>query len=306
MSKFTESVRNCTNSAMLKLKKNSPEILLITGVVGVVAAAVMACRATTKVEEIISEAKDSVDTVHKSVEDAKVNYNEQDKKKDLVIIYSKTGLKLLKLYGPALAVGGASIAAILGSHGIMKKRNIALSSAYAALDSSFKKYRERMIERFGEEAEKEVRLGIKAKEIEETVTDENGEEKVVKKTIDVLDCPYDISPYAKFFDEMSDQWVKDPEQNLTFLRNQERFANNRLRARGHLVLNDIYEALGLPLTNDGLRIGWVYRPGDNAYHNYIDFGIYNIHRKSNRDFVNGYERSILLDFHPDGDIYGQI
>ena len=34
----------------------------------------------------------------------------------------------------------------------------------------------------------------------------------------------------------------------------------------------------------------------------VDFGIYNIHRPENRAFVNGYERTILLDFNVDGDI----
>ena len=180
------------------------------------------------------------------------------------------------------------------------------ASAYSTLDQSFKKYKERVAERFGEDVEKEIRYGLAAKEVEKIVEGKDGKEKKVKETVMVADCPYEVSPYAKFFDETCINWSKDADQNLMFLRQQEQYANNRLVARGHLTLNEVYEALGIPETNDGMVIGWVYRPGDNAYANHVDFGIYNIHRKSNREFVNGYERSILLDFNPDGNIYGSI
>lgn len=308
MSKFTESIRNSANKVVLSLKKSSPEILLAAGIIGAVTATVLACKATTKVDEILAETRENIDNVHAVSEnpDLKERYSEKDAKKDLAIIYAKTGVKLLKLYGPALAVGSASIAAILGSHGVLKKRYISISSAYAALDSSFKKYRERVTECLGEDAEKYLRLGMTKKEIEEKITDDNGKEKTVKKNIDIVDCPYDISPYAKFFDEYSSEWVKDAEQNLMFLRQQEQYANNLLHAKGFLVLNEVYRALGLPETNAGMTVGWLYRPNDSAYKNHVDFGIYNVHRKASREFVNGYERSILLDFNPDGDIYGSL
>ena len=43
------------NRAGLKLKKYSPEILVAAGIVGTVAGAVMACKATTKVSEIVEK-----------------------------------------------------------------------------------------------------------------------------------------------------------------------------------------------------------------------------------------------------------
>ena len=308
MNKVFESMRNSATKALLKVKKYSPEALVILGIGGVIVSTVMACKATTKVEGILEETKGSLDKVHKVQDNKELaeKYTEDDARKDIVIIYAKTAVKFAKLYGPAVLVGVASIAAICKSHGIMKKRNMALASAYATLDHGFKKYKERVAERFGEDVEKEIRYGIKAQEFEKTVVAKDGKEKVVKETVKVVDGHYTTSPYAKFFDESCSGWTKDPEQNLTFLRQQENYANNLLKARGHVVLNDIYRELGLPETNDGMVIGWVYRPQDNAFHNYIDFGIYNIDRVKNRDFVNGYERSVLLDFNPDGNIYGMI
>ena len=103
-----------------------------------------------------------------------------------------------------------SIAAIIGGHHILRKRNIALAAAYTAVDKGFKEYRGRVLERFGEEVDRELRYNIKAKEIEKTVTDANGKETVVKETVDVAD-PNLTSDYARFFDDGCTGWTKDPE-----------------------------------------------------------------------------------------------
>ena len=306
MNKLFESMRRGASIAVTKVKKYSPEILVVAGIGGLITATVLACKATTKAEEIITETRENLDNVHKLHDAEPETCTDEDARKETVTIYAKTAIKFAKLYGPAVLLGAASVGAICQSHHIMRKRNLALASAYSTLDQSFKKYKERVAERFGEDVEKEIRYGLDAKEVEKIVEGKDGKEKKVKETVMVADCPYEVSPYAKFFDETCINWSKDADQNLMFLRQQEQYANNRLVARGHLTLNEVYEALGIPETNDGMVIGWIYRPGDNAYANHVDFGIYNIHRKSNREFVNGYERSILLDFNPDGNIYGSI
>ena len=170
------------------LQKKSPEILVGVGIVGAIASAVLACKATTKAGAIVEESKNSLADIREAKENgvtkAGESYSEEDHKKDLAIAYVQTGVKFAKLYAPAVMLGAASIASILASHNIMKKRNVALAAAYAAVDKSFKDYRDRVIERFGEQVEKELRYNIKAKEIETTVVDENGKEKKVKETVD--------------------------------------------------------------------------------------------------------------------------
>lgn len=284
-----------------KLKKNSPEILVVSGIVGVVVAAVMACKATTKVPEVLEEANDALADIHAKEKDKK--QPEETTRKEVTVVYIRAGLKFVKLYGPSVALGALSIAGILTSNNILKKRNIELAAAYATIDKGFKAYRKRVIERFGEEVEKELRYDIKEKEIEETVTDENGEEKTVKKTINVTG--YDgVSEYAKFFDESSPLWEKDAEMNLINLNAAQKTANRQLRLKGHLFLNEVYDLLGIPRTRAGQVVGWLYRPDDPDCigDNKVCFGIHNANREKNRDFVNGYERSILLDFNVDGDI----
>lgn len=303
MNKVTRTL----NRTAFKFKKHSPEILVVAGVVGTVASAVMACKATTRVSEILEEAKDTVDLIHEGMEVGEIKgheYPEDVAKKDLTITYAQTGLKLAKLYGPAIIVGSLSITAILTGHNITRKRNIALAAAYTAIDKGFKEYRGRVVERFGEALDKELRYNIKAKEIEETVTDKDGNETTVKKTVEVADIvdPNEYSPYARFFDDGCTGWTKDPEYNLMFLRDQQRYANDLLQSKGHLYLNEVYDMLGIPRTKAGQIVGWIYDEKNPVGDNLVDFGIYDTHKPKNRDFVNGYERAILLDFNVDGNI----
>ena len=287
-------------------KKHSPEILMAAGVVGVVTSAVMACKATTKLSGILEESKKEIDQIHEYVE---VNgysekYTEEDSKKDLVISYTKMSMKLVKVYAPSVILGLLSITSILASNNIIRKRNMALAAAYAAIDSNFKDYRNRVVERFGKELDRELKYNIKPKEIEETIIDEECNEVVVKKTVNNAEVNLP-SEYAKVFDEFSSCWTKDADYNLTFLRRIQDQANDKLRLRGHLFLNEVYDMLDIPRTAAGAVVGWIYDPNRENSDSYVDFGLYDnlINDESKRLFINGNERSVLLDFNVDGVIY---
>ena len=293
-----------------KFRKHSPEILVGAGIVGVVGSAVMACKATTKLDEVLEEPKEKIEKIHELMENPDMvpegkEYTEEDGKKDLTIMYTQSAVKVVKLYAPAVILGTVSIAAILGGHHILRKRNLALAAAYATIDKGFKEYRGRVIERFGEELDKELKYNIKAKEIEETVVNEDGSETTVKKTVNVAD-PNVTSDYARFFDNGCTGWTKDPEYNLMFLKDQQRYANDLLKSRGHLFLNEVYDMLGIPRSTAGAIVGWVYDEKHPVGDNFVDFGIYDLYDEKKRDFVNGYERTILLDFNVDGEIYKLI
>lgn len=298
------TVSSSFNKMGFQLKKHSPEILVVAGVVGVVASAVMACKATTKVSEILEKTKEDINSIHDCANNESManEYTSEDAKKDLAIVYVQTGIKLAKLYAPAVALGVLSLGSILASNNILRKRNVALAAAYATVDKGFKEYRNRVVERFGEEVDRELRHNIKAKKIEKIVIGEDGKEKKVKETIQVAEDPNTYSDYARFFDDGCTGWEKDSEYNLMFLRAQQQYANDKLRANGHLFLNEIYDMLGIPRTKAGQVVGWVYDAKNPIGDNYVDFGIYDIHRETVRNFVNGYERTILLDFNVDGNI----
>ena len=290
-----------------KFKKHSPEILAIAGVVGIVASGVMACKASTKLSGVIEETKEQLDQVHDYVEQNGYSdkYTEEDSKKDTAIIYTQTAVKLVKLYGPAVILGTLSITAMLTSNKILRKRNIALAAAYTTVDKAFKDYRGRVIERFGEELDRELKYNLKAKEIEEVVTDENGEETTVKKTVKAMN-PNDISEYARFFDESCSSWNKSQFHNQMFLKQQQNYANDLLKAQGYLFLNDVYKMLGMDVAPYGQVVGWIYDEKNPVGDNFVDFGLYDLNDEAKRLFINGRERTILLDFNVDGNILDLI
>ena len=288
----------------LKAIKHSPEILAGVGVVGVIASTVMACKATTKLSYILEESKDQLDQIKTVAVDPAYadKYSEDDAKKDTTITYVQTGVKVAKLYAPSVILCAGSLGCLLASNNILKKRNAALSAAYMTVDKSFKEYRKRVADRFGEEVEKEIRYNIKAKEV--TAVDENGNEVTeTVKIMDGTDDPNTYSDYARFFDESCAAWQNDAEYNLTFLKAQQQYANDLLKSRGRLFLNEVYRMLGIDETKAGQVVGWVYNPDNPTGDNFVDFGIYNMQRERVRAFVNGYEPNILLDFNVDGVIW---
>ena len=302
---FMNSVGRSFSMMNLKLKKHSPEILIGAGIVGVVASAVMACKATTKLNDIMEKTKEDVELIHWSVEhpdDLPEEYTVEDSKKDLAIVYAKTGLELVKLYAPAVALGALSITGILASNNILRKRNVALAAAYTVVDKSFKDYRGRVVERFGEAMDKELRFNIKAKEVEETVVDENGEEKVVKKTVNTAQR----NEYTYCYTNGCAGWDKDPDYNKMFLMHQQAHANDLLNANGYLFLNDVLDMLGFPRTKMGQAVGWLAKDIPGCGDGYVDFGVFDMNDPSKVDFVNGWESSIWLDFNVDGVIWDKI
>lgn len=297
------------HKAGFQLKKHSPEILIVAGVIGTVTSAVMACKATTKLNNILEESKENLDKIHSAMEHPETlpeEYTEEDGKKDLVIVYTQSAVKIAKLYAPSVVLGALSITAILTSNNILRKRNIALAAAYTAVNKSFKEYRGRVVERFGKELDHELRYNIKAKEIEETVVDEKtGKEKTVKKTVDVFD-PNTLSEFSIVYDDGCTGWTKDPELNKMFLFKQQNYANDTLKARGYLFLNEVYDMLGIPRTKAGQVVGWIYDEKHPIGDNFVDFGIVDVNNERSRAFMNGYERSIILDFNVDGNILDLI
>ena len=268
----------------------------------------MACKATTKVSTIIDKSKSNIDTIHECVNNTELaeEYTEEDSKKDLAIVYAQTGLELAKLYGPSVILGAASITSILAGHNILRKRNLALAAAYQVVDTGFKQYRGRVVERLGEQMDKELQYDIKAKEIEETIVDKKGKEKTVTKTVEVANPIAAQSPYTVCFDETCSGWQRDAEANKFFLLRQQDYANEKLRARGYLFLNEVYDMIGARRTKAGQVVGWVYDESNPIGDNYVDFGIFDIHCEANRNFVNGLEKSIWLSFNVDGDILNNL
>lgn len=284
-------IKGVAGKALIHGKKWAPEILTTAGVVGVVTASVMGAKATLQLEEriaLIERGKEAV--AERSKDD---DYSDQERRQDLTYIYVRGTMDIVKLYLPAVTLGVASLAMILSSHGIMRRRNAGLVAAYKALETTFIEYKGRVKDYLGEDQFKELHTDYISVEDEE----EEGGRKQVAVGINGM------SPYARYFEEQtSTQWDRLPDYNLQYLRAQQNFANDRLKIRGHVFLNEVYEALGLPHSKEGAVVGWVKGNGDD----FIDFGLPARGSEEERAYFYYEELSILLDFNVDGVIYDLI
>ena len=276
----------------LKVQKHSPVILFSAGVVGMVATVVVASRATLKLEEVVDDFQGKLEDVRTLQHD---DYSDEDRRNDQVILYSQASLKLVKLYGPAVMLGVASVACLTGSHYILTKRNAGLIVAYAGLEKAFEEYRRRVSDRVGEDVEREIMHPTKKTKVKDDVT---GETLDVSRSIGKGG-----SPYARIFDESASRnWNKQPEYNQLFIQCQQQWMNDLLNSRGHLFLNEVYDALGLSRTKAGAVVGWVKGNGDD----YVDFGVFRDNEFDGMRFVCGEEPAVWLDFNVDGVIYDKI
>lgn len=294
--------------AKIKLKKNAPDIAIIAGVGTMIAGTVMACKATLRVDEIKAEAAEVIEKIDTTLVKRPDEYTEEEAKHDKLIVVGQTAIKLAKNYAPAaIMIGGGAVSIILGNR-VHRKRMASMTASLAAVTESFRGYRKRVAEKYGDETERQIRYNLKSEKIEETETDKDGKTKKVKMTANNIGNKDSVkySPYAVVFDAQSREWSKDANQNFMFLRAQQKIANAKLIANGYLFLNDVLDALDLPETEAGHYVGWIYDPDDPVGDNFVDFNIFNIRNESVRDFQNGYERDVILDFNVDGPIVDRV
>jgi hypothetical protein len=288
-----EAISRTVARHSLLLQKSSPRMLFGAGVVGMVGSTVLACRATLKMDTVLEETKGKLVTA-RTLDHPE--YSEKDRGRDTTVVYFQTGIQIFKLYAPAVVVGGLSIAALTSSHRILTQRNAALTVAYGALDKGFREYRARVVDKYGDDVDQELRYGSRQVQIE----DVEGRKKTVTRV--ATDCEPSI--YARFFDSYSTSWSREPEYNLIFLKCQQNYANDLLKSRGHVFLNEVYDMCGIPRSKAGAVVGWVLSKNGET-DNFINFGVFDGNDKA-RDFVNGLENAILLDFNVDGVIYDKI
>ena len=301
MANLTTVATRALGRTKLFLVKHAPEIMTYGGIVVTGVGIYLFCKASMQLDDTL----DIHDTRVDEIEEAK-GAGEIDSKEASKLIFAEKrdfAWELAKLYGPAVSTTMCGFALILGGHHIISKRSAAISAAYKALEEGYSQYRHRVREDLGEEADRKYLYGLKEEPKDIIVKDVDGNEKLISADVMVPDGGRNHSPYARFFDEFSTQWTRNPEYNLMFLNAQQNYANDKLHATGHLFLNEVYEMLGLPHTQAGSVVGWVLNKGGD---NCVDFGIYDLHSQIKRAFVNGFEPSILLDFNVDGVIYDLI
>ena len=297
----TKTLRKSFKKAQLTVRKHSPEILMVAGVIGTVAGAVMACKETLELEDVLDECKQEKMELEEQYAMCE-EYSEDALKKDQVKLTIKQAAKIVKLYAPSVIMEVTSIGVIFASNDIMRKRNASMAAAYATLNSMYKRYRQNVIESYGEEVDKDMRFGVKHEKV--TEIDEDGNKvKIDARIVDLDNTALAISDYSRFFQTGCKGFdASSGRYNLLYLKGIQAMFNNKLIADGYVMLNDVYRELGFDTIPEGWSIGWVYDETNPIGDNYIDFGLYEARNKNQRA-VNDWEPVILMDFNVDGNLY---
>ena len=284
------------------MKKKSPEILLGLGIGGYFLAGGLAVRSAIKYQvDITDDYLYEKEQIEREIAN-NPDYTKEERAKDIRKLYLDTAGRYVVAYGPAVTLALAATVSVLAGHRIIKQRNLALAAAYKTLESSFNYYRNRVKEEEGGEERDYMYINGLRKETVEV--DEVNAKGKVKKTVISKD-PTAPSMYARIFDESCvGLWSPNPEDNLITLRNINNYHNDRLKINRHVLLNEVYDSLGMPRTSAGAAVGWVSAKygGDG----FIDFGLYDLDNPRTNAFINGEENVVLLDFNVDGEVWHYI
>lgn len=294
MNAIVRSLSRAVSKSAFKLQKHLPEILLAAGVGGAVTSTVLACRATTKAQPILDEAKEEIDAIHAADSDPRVSEEEFPKeqvKKELTRVYIQTGKKLAKLYGPSIAVGIASMSCLVGSNVIVRKRLSATLAAYTALSESFRQYRDRV----------ESEIGIP--KIEKTVGEGEDEH--------VIEIEQEIPCYRFIFDKRNPNWKDNVDFNLMFLRGVQTYLDAMLDIRGWATVNEFCHQMDFKETGAGQINGWFKDPkhpdtyGDGC----VSFGLVDrngVESENLQAYRRGEVDYIVITLNIDGPIVDRI
>ena len=299
-----KAIRLGAGKVHFKLKKHAPDILFATGMVGMTAGTVMVGAASTKLKDVAKKAKEDADSKLAEI-NASESLTEAQRRAQTAKVYARYASEFIKLYGPSAAVLVLSGASFGISHGMLKQRTAVLAAAATTIASDFKDYRKFIAEKYGEDVDAEAAHGIKETTYQTVEKDENGEEKVVEKTAKVVPDNAEFNGYEILFDQGCNGWDRDPGLTKAYLRLQEQYLTIKLRSRGYLFLNEIYELFGLPVTKQSRMVGWIYDPGNPRWKGdgYVDFGLTRTCNEGVKRFMNGYENCVWLNFNCDGYIF---
>lgn len=289
-------VRRASARTGLKLKKHSPTILVIGGVVGGVATVVSAVKASKKADVVVKSHKEEravIGTIPTKAESATVR---KDTQLQVIELYFNTTMELTKVYGPTLLLGTLSFGSILYGHKILHGRHVASVAAYTGLMEQFGAYRGRVRQTLGEKAELDIYNGAHGEYVEDP--DHKGEFKLMPVFNEDVKFDAELRPW---FDSDNPNNSRDPATTKMWLTGVQEHMNQLLRLNGHLMLNDVRKELCLPKTAQGQLLGWV--DGNPNGDGFIDFGFMTDDHPSTKAFRAGESRDVRLNFNVDGEVF---
>ena len=282
-----------------KIKPKMPGILMWGGLVGVGCGTVMLCKTmATDVPEILDHYRRKKQEIETNLPEAKLDTeSRKEKKRQIRKLRLDTGLKIGKKAAPGAAIEALGLTSMCGSNHMLKKINAELSVVCVGLKTGWDKYREGVRKEFGEEADDRLMHGYEEKTVTETAEDGTVTEKKIKVVKKGADMP---SIYARIFAYgEADGAERSEDYNRQFLKLQAENANLFFKANKKMMLNDLYDMLGIKRSVAGNHVGWIYDKNNPSGDNCIDLRVQEIYRED-PDRPGEYETVFLIDPNVDG------
>lgn len=293
MNLIPQSLSRAAHRSLLKINGHSPTILVVSGVVGLAATAVLAAKATRNVDPLIDSHKAQRDGLDRFAETN--NITKREYQKGLLRVYTDSAIRFTKLYGPTVVLGVTSASSILVGHKILRGRHLATLAAYSGLMDQFQAYRGRVAQTLGEDVERGIYDGAYGQW--------EGKKPIEQELTPVFENDETPSYLRPWFDETNRNYTKHAQANYYFLKSVQAHMNHLLQHRGHVFLNDVLDALGMERSSEGSIAGWLY---DGDGDDFIDFGFMASVDPHTVAFKNGVETTVRLNFNIDGTIWDRI
>lgn len=295
--KLLNMVRGTIGRVKFQAIDKAPVIGIVSGTIFFGLSLYSMYKATRKVDGILEEhnaALDELKNIQNIIEsddvpDEYANVTVEDIKSRRGKVYRKTGMKMAVTFAMTFVFGAASLGSFYFSAKELNGRYVGACAALGAVAKDKEHLEKQILDKYGADELAALKKASKDEEIVETHKDENGKEVVDK----IVSPNYDA--YARLFDSTCPDFEKDPESNLTFLNAKRDWAEYLLRTRGRLFLNEVYDMLNMPRTDEGQVMGWTYdkKKQGNPDHLLVSFGL---HDKRNERFMLGLEPVALLIF----------
>jgi hypothetical protein len=305
------AVKTVGAKVVVKAAKYAPHILVTVGIGSVTAGTVMAVKNATKADEVIenfNEKMAQVEEAKQLAEEKKVIYTHKNEMEDKFKIYTYTAYSLVKKNWLPIVLYVGGVAMIMSGFHIISQRYIGMAASYAALHKSYTDYRKRVVEKEGTDADFRYANGIKDEVLEYSAVDGDGEAQDVHEDVKNVIDDATMSVYAVLFDEEnSSMWTPNAVTNKAQIKAVEEYWNrpSQFERRGFVYYFEVLRDLGiwdrLPIDTQKalVGLGWVWGHGDNR----VSLGIFDINKPKSfaqRDFITGYEPSLLIEPNLDG------
>ena len=308
------NIRRIIKKGQFQFEKNKGLIFTVLAGTFEIAAIVAMAKQSPKAEKVLAPANKRIEELKEENKDTEKVDNKlvdpEKNKKEIRSIQKQTFLQLAKIYAVPVIFTGLSLTFMGGSYKVMRDKEIAIGAAYVTLDNAYKAYRNRVKEKFGEEAESEIFNDIRKKKVLRTTEDAaTGEIKEIEGDA-VKAC--EGEGYALLFDAAALSFSRDGRTNYETLSQKEKELTQILRLDGYLFLSTAIDVLGIPkscinkdLLSAARVVGWVDTPDEEGRPKKVLLGINDYYGHANSfgsELFNREENTVWLCPNVDGPI----